>query len=85
MATQRIRRLPKTVKTLTDLFTQDDVSDILNKLAKYKPNIKELIVITVDRETGIYTFHCNDSLLESTAVWLLESVKRDIMRDEDER
>ncbi len=83
----RLGRLPRRSKhpritTVNDLLTRDKVNDILNDLNKVKTGIRDLIVIYTDKDTK---YHClsTDDTLCSTATWLLESVKHDLMHSED--
>ena len=78
------RKSRSKITTVNDLLARDDVNDMLSRLDKEKPDIQDIIVITVDRKTQKYTVDYNDDILESRAVWLLERVKLDIMKGEDE-
>ena len=80
----KVTQIPDKVE---DLLASSDVNDILEDLNKLKPHISDLLVIYVDRRTGRWSYECNDDLLTSKAVWLLESVKFDFIQineDDDE-
>jgi hypothetical protein len=69
--------------TINDLLVKDDINGILSDLDKSKPDIKDLIVIQLPRDGG-YRMWITEDTLESTAVWLLECVKNDIINDKYE-
>ncbi len=66
--------------TINDLLTKDDINGILADLEKIKPNIKDLIVIYMDKNNK-YSWQITGNTLESLAVWLLESVKLDLLNN----
>ncbi len=77
--TKRTKRLT----TIEDVLTRDDVNGILADLYKVKPNISDLIVIYMDSKDERYHFITTDNTLVSTATWLLESVKLDLLNSEE--
>jgi len=74
-------RLPK-VKTINDLLTRDDINGILADLDKAKPNISDLIVIYMDKDKNRYFLTTEDTLV-STATWMLEGTKLDVILEDD--
>ena len=74
-------RLPK-VKTINDLLTRDDINGMLAELDKEKPNISDLIVIYLDKDTKQYHFQITEDTLNAIAVWMLENTKLDMLNDE---
>ncbi len=72
----------KRATSINDLLTRDDVNGILAWLEKVKPNIQDLIVIYNDNEDGKTHFKTTGETLESLAVWMLETVKLDLMNFE---
>ncbi len=72
------------VKTINDLLARDDINGILADLDQKKPNISDMIVIYLDKETQKYHFQITEKTLVSTATWMLESTKLDILNSEDE-
>jgi hypothetical protein len=76
-------RLPK-VKTVNDLLTRDDINGILADLDQEKPNISDLIVIYMDRRDHKYHWTITDGTLVSTATWMLESTKLDLLIEDTE-
>jgi hypothetical protein len=60
------------------------VNGILADLEKVKPDISDLVVIYLNRSDKRYHAQFTDSTLESTAVWMLENVKLDILNNEVE-
>jgi len=73
-------RLTK-VKTINDLLTRDDINGILADLDKAKPNISDLIVIYMDKDKNRYFLTTEDTLV-STATWMLEGTKLDVINEE---
>lgn len=76
--TKRTRR----ITTVNDILARDDVNGILADLAKEKHKIAAMIVIYANKD-GQYGWQVTENTLEATIVWLLESIKRDIMTDEE--
>lgn len=70
--------------TVADLLTRDNVNDILNDLEEMRPNIGDLIVIYVDKRDKRFCYQVTEDTLVSTATWLLESTKLEIINSEDE-
>ena len=83
----RIHHMPRAklprVRTVDDLLARDDVNGILADLAKLKPDIKSLIMIYLDHK-DVYHWNITDNTLESTATWMLESTKLDLLSREQE-
>ena len=75
-------RLPK-IKTVNDLLTRDDINGILADLDEAKPDISDLIVIYVDKDKNRY-FLTTEDTLTSTATWMLESTKLDVIMEDTE-
>ncbi len=73
----------KKITTVNDLLTRDDINDILANLDKVKPDIKDLLVIYVDKE-NTHHWQTSDSTLLSTAVLMLESTKLELMFADDD-
>lgn len=74
-------RLPK-VKTINDLLARADINSIINELDKEKPNMSDLIVIWMGKETKQYHFQITEETLNCLAVWMLEGVKLDVMNED---
>ena len=72
------------VTTINDLLTRDDVNGILTALDKVKPDITDLIVIYMDKRDNKYHQQITDGTLVSTATWMLESTKLDLLNEEVE-
>jgi hypothetical protein len=64
--------------TVSDILTQDDVLSVLEDLANNKERIKDLIVIYTDSK-GTYHWNVTGGTLSSTAIWMLEGVKLDVL------
>jgi hypothetical protein len=88
----RVHRLPiKSTKTITlrrakscsDILAQDDVNGILNDLADYKSDMDDLIVIWTDKKGDLW-FQTTKGIKESTALWMMEITKQDILNEGDE-
>ena len=79
----RSARLPK-VKTINDLLTRDDINGMLADLDKEKPNISDLIVIYLNKDTKKYNFQITEDTLNTTAVWLLQQANQDVLNDDTE-
>ena len=77
-------KIPKRVMTVNDILARDDVNGILADLDKLKPNIKTLIVIYLDNKDNKYHWRITDGTWVSTATWMLESTKLDLLNSEDE-
>jgi hypothetical protein len=75
-------RLPK-VKTVNDLLTRDDINGILADLDEAKPDISDLIVIYMDKDKN-RCFLITEDTLNSTATWLLETTKLDVIMEDTE-
>lgn len=71
------------VVTVSDILARDDVNDILQTIDKNKSDIKDLIVIAMPKDKPYY-FYTTRETLSSTAVWLLECVKADIIKGDCE-
>ena len=83
---KRTNLLKRKLVTVDDLFTLDDVNDILEKVNKSKSHYSDIIVIVIDKDTEEYSWLLTNNTLESTAVWLLENTKNDLLNrnyDED--
>ncbi len=74
----------RTRVTINDLLTSDDVNGILADLDKVKPHIKAAIVIYIDKRDDKYHWGITDDTLVSTAVWMLESTKMDLLCDDED-
>jgi hypothetical protein len=72
------------ITTVNDILTRDDVNGILEHLDRVKPHITDLIVIAIDRRDKVYHWLTTENTLESTAVWMLESTKLDMLNSEDD-
>lgn len=72
------------ITTVEDLLARDDVNGILNNLNEVKPNISDLIVIYMDKRDKQRYFLTTEGTLVSTATWLLETTKYDIILEDDE-
>lgn len=71
------------VVTINDLLARDDVNDILQEIDKNKADIQDMIVIAMPKDKPYY-FYTTRETLSSTAVWLLECVKADIIKGDCE-
>lgn len=76
-------RLPKRVTTVSDLFTRDDVNDILSDLTKRKDKITAMVVITLDKD-NMQHWWITDGTLCSTATWMMECTKYDLISEATE-
>ena len=83
-------RIPNAVKlpkrklvTLNDLFARDDVNDLLATVDKHKADITDCVIIYLDKNRT-YHWAVTKDTLESTAVWLLESTKHDLLHSDDD-
>jgi hypothetical protein len=62
-----------------DILSADAVNAVLEKVQKQTPNISDLLVIYLDKETGKYYWHITGNTFYSTAVWMLASVENDML------
>lgn len=62
-----------------DLFTNEDVNRILDDMQKIKPGIKTLIVLWQDEDNTCW--ECTKDTPVSTATWMLETAKLDLLKD----
>jgi len=69
------------VKTINDLLTRDDINGILADLDEAKPDISDLIVIYMDKDKN-RCFQITEDTLVSTATWMLESTKLDMINED---
>ncbi len=76
-----VRKRRATFTTVSDVLASDDVNQILADVVSNKANIKDLIVISTDMETGKFTWQVTDETLISQIVWLLEKMKADIINE----
>lgn len=88
---KRGRRIPhnptkrkRAITTVNDLLTRDDVNGILAQLEGLKPHITDLIIIGMDRRDNRYHWMITENTLVSTATWMLESTKLDLLNSEDD-
>ena len=77
-------KIPKRVMTVNDILARDDVNGILADLDKLKPDIKTLIAIYLDNKDNEYHWRITDGTWVSTATWMLESTKLDLLNSEDD-
>ena len=68
---------------IEDLLARDDINGILKDIDNIKPNIQDLIVLYTDKD-GRWHFTCNDDMLISTGVWMLEGAKYELLVEDDE-
>ena len=73
-------KLGKRITTIEDVLARDSVNDILIELNKDKPNISDLIVISVDREGKLY-YDVTKNTLVPMATWMLEATKLDLLNE----
>lgn len=73
----------KRITTVDDLLTRDNVNEVFNDLNEVKPHIKDAIVIFIDRRDNQRYYSTTKDTMLSTAVWLLEATKNDLLNDED--
>jgi hypothetical protein len=73
----------KSCKTIDDLFTVDDINQMLEDLNSDKADITDCIII-YKRRNGSINWEISDETLTSTAVWLLESTKNDVLNEDCE-
>ena len=69
----------KPITRMDDILNADAVNAVLEKVQKQTPNISDLLVIYLDKETGKYFWHITGNTLYSTAVWMLASVENDML------
>lgn len=69
--------------SIEDLLAKDDVNGILKDLDNIKPDIKHLITIWVDQNDTCY-FEISDDTPISSATWMLESTKFDLLKEASE-
>lgn len=69
----------KPITRMDDILNADAVNAVLEKVQRQAPNISDLLVIYLDKETGKYYWHITGSTLYSTAVWMLASVENDML------
>ncbi len=70
--------------TVSDLLARDDVNGILSDLDEVKPHIKDAVIIYLDKRDNSYYWQMTNGTLISTAVWMLESTKLDILTSDTE-
>lgn len=78
----KIKRLPRSIKTVDDLLSRDDVNEAIESLISKKRNIKQLITIYVkdDDSYGIIT----SEMTNCDILWYLENAKNDILNPQEE-
>jgi len=64
--------------TVNDLLTRDDVNGMLKDLQDKKPGIKNLVIIYTDGD-NVNHWSITSDTNSSMAVWMIESMKFDIM------
>jgi hypothetical protein len=64
--------------TVEDLLARNEINIILDDLDKKKPEIKDMLVIYTDK-AGNRSFILTEDTLISTATWMCEATKYDIM------
>lgn len=70
------------VKTVADMLTRDDINQMMRDLEKEKPNISDLIIVYMEKETNNFYFQVTKDTLASTAVYMLECTKLDIINED---
>ena len=87
---KRVHRLPikatkpitlRRAKSFSDILAQDDINSILNELNDSKPDIKDLIVIWVDKKDDLW-FQTTKDLKQTISIWMLESTKLDLLNED---
>lgn len=76
-------RLPK-VKTVNDILARADINSMINELDKEKPNMSDLIVIWLNKNDHQFYFQITEDTLVSTATWLLEATKYNVITEDTE-
>ena len=75
----------KPITRMDDILNADAVNAVLEKVQKQTPNISDLLVIYLDKETGKYFWHITGNTLYSTAVWMLASVENDMLNQTEQK
>ena len=78
------RKRSRRVTTIEDILARDDVNGILQELDKEKPHISDMLVIWLDKREGQFYYQMTDGTKVSTATWLLEATKFDVISEDTE-
>lgn len=68
--------------TVNDLLARDDVNEVLRDIDTIKPEIDSLIAIWIDKDDKLH-WEITDNTLTSQLIWALESVKHDMLNEDD--
>jgi hypothetical protein len=75
--------LLKDIGYIEDVLSLDSVNNIMRDLDKIKPHISDMVVIWLDKRDNRYYYQFTPETLSSTATWLLENTKLDVLNNED--
>lgn len=70
----------KACKTVNDLLAKDDVTEVLKDMENLKPEIVDCLTIYKTR-SGAIGWECTEETLKSQLVFMLESMKFDLMTE----
>jgi len=73
----------KRVTTINDILSRDEITGMVADLQAQKPDIKDLVIIYTDG-ASVYHWSISEDTLMSTAIWMLESTKNDLLNNQNE-
>ena len=79
---RRIKARTKRITTINDIFTRDEINQILDDLNKEKSNIKHLTVIYTTQDGTICSRNSPDSMM-SDIIYQIEVTKKLLLNDEE--
>jgi hypothetical protein len=74
--------LPRSVKTIDDLLSKDDVNEAIDILVSRKKKIKKLVIIHINDDDTWGTV--TTDMTNCDLLWYLELVKNDLFNDNDD-
>jgi hypothetical protein len=76
MPKNKVKRLPRNIKTIDDLLTADDVNSAIELLIASKVGVKKLIIVCLSGDS--YTTICTDNITNAEIVFYAEQLKHDL-------
>ncbi len=76
MPKNKVKRLPKNIKTIDDLLTLGDVNSAIELLIANKVGVEKLIIVCLSGDT--YKTICTDNITAAEVVFYAEQIKHDL-------
>lgn len=76
---EKTRKSKKAITTVNDLFSRDDVNDLLERLNKAKPYITDALMVYIDKRDNLIHWQTTENTFESLAVYMIERAKKALL------